>query len=334
MAAVDAHGGSGMQKRVLSVLFLAVVTVFTSSTTLFAASQNLKIALILWRGETEGEQGLKDGLTELGYTVHYTIMNAGQDRKELGRLLRIELEPRIDDFDYVYTFGTTASLATKAIVNNRVPHIFNIVADPLGAGLVPSMESSGGNFSGVSNGIPVPLQIETALKVMPIKRLGILFNPREQNSMAMRQQIYNIAKALNFEVIDLRSAPTQDMLQENLQKLIDKSIVIDAVYVLSDSFMVSNAQLIGRQLRAAKVKSFAPIKDFVTKGILMGLVPNYYVLGKEAAKIIDSHQRGIKLQDIPIVTVKEPRFVINTTTANLLEMTIPEEILKKALIIE
>jgi putative tryptophan/tyrosine transport system substrate-binding protein len=323
-----------MQQRVLGAMFLAVVIALASSNALFARSKNLKIAMILWRGETEGEKGFKDGLQALGYSVDYTTMTAGQDRKELGRLLREELEPKITDFDYIYTFGTTASQMTRDFVKDKVPQVFNIVADPVGAGIVQSMESPGGNISGASNGIPMLLQIETALKIIQFKRLGILFNPREKNSMVERQKLYDIAEKFHFGLIDLRSPPAQDTLEQNLQALIDKSVVVDAVYLSTDSFIVSNAKLVGSKLREAKVKSFGSIQTYVENGSLMGVVPDYHKLGKAAASIIDRHQKGEKLHNIPIEITKEPTLMINKTTADLLQITISEDILKRAVLVE
>jgi hypothetical protein len=53
-----------------------------------AESKSLQIAMMQWRGETEGCRGFKDGLRELGHTVEYTELNAGQDKRELGRLMQ------------------------------------------------------------------------------------------------------------------------------------------------------------------------------------------------------------------------------------------------------
>lgn len=130
--------------------------------------------MVLWRGETDGEKGFKDGLKALGYSVDYTTINANQDRSELGRLLRNELEPKIQDFDYIYTFGTTASQMIRTMVKDVIPQVFNIVADPVAAGIVQSMESSGGNISGASNEIPLLFQIETVLKIIQLKSQKIL----------------------------------------------------------------------------------------------------------------------------------------------------------------
>ncbi len=322
-----------MKNTVFRLLFLTLVILLVFSNSLLASGKSLKIAMILWRGETQAESGFKDGLKKLGYSAEYIIINAGQDIKKLGVLLS-KLKPKFDEFDYIYTFGTTVSRRTRVIVNDRVPQIFNVVTDPVGAGIVQSTESSGGTISGMSNAIPISVQIKSALEVIKFNKLGVFFNPREKNSMISRKELYNIAKDLDFEVIDLRSPPVQKMLQENLQKLIDESILVDAVYLPPDSFLVSNAKLIGSQLRTAKVKSIGAIKSFIENGVLMGVVVDYYHLGRAVAKIVDRHQKGEKLQNIPIEKVEEPYLVINKTTSDILNIKIPEAVLKKATIVE
>jgi ABC-type uncharacterized transport system substrate-binding protein len=95
-----------MKKVFFGWIFLAV---FCVPNALLAGTKTLNIAMILWRGETEAEKGFQQGLKEFGYSVQYTVMNAGQDRTELGRLLREELNPKLNNFDYIYVFGTTVA---------------------------------------------------------------------------------------------------------------------------------------------------------------------------------------------------------------------------------
>lgn len=313
---------------------VALVPLLVFGNPAFAGSKSLKVAMVLWRGATEAEKGFQDGLKELGYSVQYTTMDARQDRTELGRLLREEVQPKIQDFDYIYTFGTTVSKAAKTAVADQVPQLFNIVADPVEGGIVQSMESSGGNIGGASNTIPIPLQMETALKIFPLKRLGLLFNPREKNSMAVRKELSEIAKRYQIEVVDLPSAPVLDVLQSNLQKLRNKSVRVDAVYLPQDSFLVSQAKHIGSELRTAKVKSIAAIKDYVDHGALMGVVSEYYALGKAVARIVDRHQKGEKLQSVAVQIQKDPTLVINTTTSELLGVKVQESLLKRAVIVK
>lgn len=299
-----------------------------------AGAKNLRIAMVVWRGETEAEKGFRDGLRELGHTVQFTVMNAGQDRAELGRLLREDLKPRLETFDYVYVFGTTATLAAKSIVQDKVPVIFNIVADPVGAGIVQSLETSGGNIAGVSNEIPLTLQLRTALTVVPIKRLGLFFNPREKNSMLIRDKVVEVARPLGIEVVDLRSPPAQDMLQDNLRKLRERSIAVDAVYLPADSFLISNAKLLGAELREGKIKSIAAIETYVDHGALIGVVPQYPELGRAAAAIVHRHLNGQRLHDMPVQVDRDPAVKINMATSRALGVTIPEALRKRALVVE
>jgi putative tryptophan/tyrosine transport system substrate-binding protein len=324
--------GVHVKNRLVCAMLLSLVV--SVSVVPLASAKNLKIAMVLWRGETDAEQGFKEGLKDLGYSVQYTVMNAGQDRAELGRLLREDLKPKLDGVDYVYSYGTTATLATKSIVQDKTPIIFVIVADPVGAGVVRSMEVSGGNIAGVSNEVALDLQIKTALTVVPFKRLGFLFNPREKNSMLIREKLVEVTRPLGIEVVDVRSAPVQDMLQENLQKLRDRTIAVDAVYLPADSFHISSAKLIGTELRAARVKSIAALDTYIDQGALTGVVPDYNKLGKAAATIVHRHQGGQKLQDMPVETDKDPLLKINGPTSRALGVTIPDAIRKRAVIVE
>lgn len=317
-------------KRILPCMILVVF--FCCLPGKIVSAKDLHIALIVWRGETEAEKGFKDELRELGYSVQYTVFNAEQDKSTLARILRAELKP--EQFDYIYTFGTTASKMTQQILQNKIPHIFNIVTAPVDSGLVKSMDSTGGNISGASSGIPLRLQIENALHVIQFTRLGILFNPREENSNIVREQLIEIGDDLNFEVVPLHSPPAKKMLEDKLQKLIDQLIEVDAVYLPSDSFIVSEAELIGEQLRKAQLKSIAAIKKYVDQGAMLGTVPEYYTLGRLAAKVVDRHQHGERLQDIPVQTQSDPVLVFNKTTLDILKVNFGQEVMEKAIVVE
>jgi putative ABC transport system substrate-binding protein len=92
--------------------------------------------------------------------------------------------------------------------------------------------------------------------------------------------------------------------------------------------------LIGSRLKTAKIKSIGAIKRFIENGALMGVVVDYYQLGKTAAGILDRHQKGEKLQNIPIKRVEKPYLVINKTTSDILNINIPEAVLEKATIVK
>ena len=311
-------------------LALALSGVVVGVSAAKAETKTLRIAMIVWRGETAAEAGFRDGLKKLGYTVDITVIDAGQDRTVLRDRFEKTVMPHLDHFDYIYSFGTTATKMIKDLVGDKVPILFNAIAAPAGAGIVQSLEAPGGNISGASNAVALQTQIQAAMKLFPIKKLGLLFNPREKNAMIQRDRLTAIAKQYGFEVVDLRAPPAQDMLQKNLQQLADKSVAVDAVYLPADSFLISEADAIGAGLRAAKVKSIGAVKQFVSAGALMGTVPDYHELGMAVAGILDRSHKGEKLASIPVYVTQEPSLVINERTRAELGFKVPAEILQKA----
>jgi len=319
--------------------FLVIVWVMLAIGSLFgtplsAAEKKLNIAMIQWRGETEACRGFRAGLKELGYSVKYTILNAGQSRKKLGGQLREKLFPNLGKYDYVYSYGTTASKMTKTILNNKVPHLFSNVSAPLKSKIVKNMKSTGENISGTTNRIPVSVQIKTVAKIIKFKTIGILFNPREKNSTLMRKELYQEAKSNNYNVVDLRSPPVKEMLENNLKKLIDNPGMVDVVFIPLDSYMITKAKMVGAGLMAAKVKSIGAQKKYIQNGALLGIIPNYYNLGKKVAGILHRHAKGEKLQNIPVQKVDEPTILINRSTAKSLNVKIPPELRGKVVFVD
>lgn len=290
--------------------------------------------MVQWRGETEACRGFMDALNQMGYSARYTVFNASQSRTTLGRLLREELLPELENFDYVYSYGTTASKMTKTALNDKLPHVFSNVTAPVESEIVDSMQSSGANVSGTSNRVPLSLQIETAIRVIRFKKLGIMFNPREKNAMVVRGRLHEIGKKYGFEVIDLRAVPEGTGLEENLRLLSGGSVSVDAVYLPLDSYHMTNAGLIGSELRSAKIATIAAQKKYIQNGAFFGAIPDYYALGKEVAGIIDRHRKGEALTNIPIVTPKKPLIMVNKTTGQILNIHLPEDLLADAVVVK
>jgi ABC-type uncharacterized transport system substrate-binding protein len=298
-----------------------------------ANTKEIHVAMVLWRGMTDAELGFQQALTDLSYITDYTIINADQNRAALATKLRIELMPYLSDFDYIYSFGTTATQMVKVINHSTTPHIFNIVTDPVGAGIANSIASAGNKLSGVSHRISLSSQIENAQKIKTLNRVAFFFNPREKNSDLIRTELLAIANDRDFDIQEFRSPPAKHMLEDNLKLLGEQMNGIDAVYFPLDSYLASEALLIGQRLKGINVLSIGALKEYVTAGVLLGLVPDYFNLGRQAASILDRHVKGESLSNIPIYTKTNPKVLINETTRKLLEVDIPTEIYRTATIL-
>ena len=82
--------------------------------------------------------------------------------------------------DVILAVGTSAALAAKA-ATQTIPIVFTRIADPVGAGLVPSLARPGGNLTGVSllGGSELSAKrLDLLIMAVPdAKRVGALWNP-------------------------------------------------------------------------------------------------------------------------------------------------------------
>ena len=71
-------------------------------------------------------------------------------------------------------------------------------------------------------------------------------------------------------------------------------------------------------------------ESWVTKGGLAGYSPNYYQMGRQAARLADKILKGAKPKDLPIERAGKFDLVLNLRTANAVGISIPSETLKRA----
>src|SRR3989344_922906 len=94
-------------------------------------------------------------LEELGYragsTIKYTEIEIGRDLASTKERIRPLLES--GSVELVYAMGIIATRASKEVSQELgldVPIVFAVVSDPVGSGLVASLQNSGNNLTGVT----------------------------------------------------------------------------------------------------------------------------------------------------------------------------------------
>ena len=322
-----------LTSSVFTILLIVPLSIGLPCSVTFAKDQDITIAMFLWLGETEAEKGFKEGLYERGYRVKYTQFDLDQDLKQLGAALH-RLTSDIDQYDYIYTFGTTVSRRTKLVINERIPQLFTAVTDPVGSGIIHSLETTNENIAGATDLVPLTMQISEIQQVIDLKKLGLFFNPREKNSMLIREELYRIARKYDFQVVDFRCPPQTDFLKNNLDLLIANPGLVDAVFIPSDSYLNSQAELIGEKLLNARVAGFSSLRNLIENGVMMGVVIDYFKLGKILAQSIDHHQKHGEFQTIPVLKPEGYDWLINRRTQNTLGIVLSEEVLNRSTFIE
>lgn len=278
------------------------------------------IALITWRGITDAEQGFIDSMNKSPLSIRIDIYHAHQDRETLNKIIsRIKQQP----YKLIYTFGTTV---TKSVIEKEktTPVVFNIVNRPVLSGIVKSWEQSGNNATGASNQVPVENQLRTLKKVVNFSRLGIIYNPLEQNSVIQCDIIHGLKSQMDFEMLEFKISRHADVSRV-IPTIKGR---VDAVYIPADSFTISIGSQIAKLINRYKLPSLAAVESMVTEdGILLGLVPDFYQLGELAAKKATRILQGESPGDIPSSILKYFNISINMKTAHQINVQIPLSIL-------
>ena len=298
--------------------FLLGFLALESSLSLAQEKSRLKIMLIAWADVGIQEKVFLSELEKLGYQVQPEFFAAKLDRNALATFLRTTFESKVLGFDYVYTFGTTASLMAQSIIKNRVPHLFHSVNDPIGSGLVSSLKTTGVNINGFTDGVSVAAQLSLMRQTLPLKSIGLIFNPRESNSNLERQKIKTYCEEFGIKYEDIRVTQEPGQLDNIVAIIKEKKINVDLIILPQDSFIATNQKKIIDAINFAKIPSFGTIRDYHDSGALIVMTPDFEKGGRKLAAMIDEHQQGALLSQLPVITDEQPKIIVNEKTAQLL----------------
>lgn len=285
-----------------------------------APVKSYDISMITWRSQTLAEQGFKDYFEKSFYNINYHMYNAEQD---IVRLDRIIDAIKMEKSDLVYVFGTTATKVVLSRITD-IPVLFNVVTRPVEAGIIDSWEHSGNNSTGVSSMVPIENQLKALKKVVDYKVLAMVYNPLEPNSLIQRDVINRLTGQLNFRLMEL---PVNDA--HDIEKMVAGiNGCVDALYLPSDSRIISLGKEIMHAVNRLKIPSLSAVESMVVNDdALMGLVPDYYDLGKLAASKAIQIFNGKKPSEIPCSTLEFFHISINMKTARKIGAQIPTSLL-------
>lgn len=294
-----------------------------------AAPTKVDVAMVLWRGMTEADKGFQARLQEAKqYQFNFKIYDADQNMEKLGRIVA-EIES--GHHALIYSFGTTATNKLKERIRNR-PIVFNAVARPVEAKLIASWEHSGNNVTGASNEVPMASVLNTLSKVMVIKRLGVIYNPKEANSVIQRNELEQLGPKFGHEIVDGAVKDPQDFGQVVASLVAAK---VDAVLLPSDSLITANADKIIPLLNQHRIPSIASIPSMVRdRHAFIGIGPDYFEMGRMAGSKALAILEGAKPTDVPSTTLNRVQITVNLATAKAIRVAVPVQVLRIATVIQ
>ena len=95
-----------------------------------------------------------------------------------------------------------AGKVDPAVHVTDIPVVFNIVADPVGAGLAPAFAATGRNLTGVSHLVPMADQLKAMQRFRQVTKLGVIYNVSEPNSRLAVAQLRGLAAQFKFQLVE------------------------------------------------------------------------------------------------------------------------------------
>lgn len=239
-------------------------------------------------------KGIEDMLREaLESRVTITVkMAQGNPVNALGAAQKFKSE----QVDIIITLGTSASIAAaSAVKGSNIPVVFSSVTDPVQSKLVQTLNAPGGQVTGVSNATPIKPQLEFFKELVPnLKRLGMIMNPGEPNSVVLVDQTTEAAMDLDVSVQSVGVTKTHEVALA-VRKLITSGV--DAIFINNDNTALAAFDVITQIASEENIPVFVSDTDYVNTrksseannkkpiGALAALGPNQYKIGQQTGEM-------------------------------------------------
>ena len=280
-----------------------------------------------WAASHPTVEGLKAGLKELGF-------EAGRDvtfdiRFTEGKLNAIP--PAAEALvkagvDLIFTSQEAATHAAKD-ATDKVPIVFTLVGDPVGAGIVAKLAQPGGNVTGVSS-----LQTELVAKRLEVlkalapsvRRVWLIYYSVDLGTTPMITRALEAGQRMKIEVLPKGVLDTGE-----LGRVLREVRRDDAVLAPEGSNPDLTIAIIQRSL-AGRVPAVFGTALWIGYGGLISYGPDYYGQGVQAATLVAKILRGARPQDLPVEGAEKIDLAVNLKTADLLGLVVPRKILLRA----
>ncbi len=275
-------------------------------------------------------KGFQDSLKAQGIEATYSVHNA---QANMATANQIAAQIAGENPDLVLAIATPSAqacaLATKkSPVLAAAPLLFTAITDPVGAGLVDSLEKPGKNITGVSDMLPVDKHMAMLRRFYPgLKKLGMIYNAGEANSKTTVAMVQAEGAKLGFEVVEATVAKTSDVYQA-AKSLIGK---VDAIYLPTDNTVISSLESVVKVCEQEKMPLFSADVDSVQRGTVAALAFDYYQHGYQTglmAKrlLVDNAEPATTC----VETQQELVLHLNLKAAARMGVTVPEDVKKDA----
>jgi putative tryptophan/tyrosine transport system substrate-binding protein len=223
--------------------------------------------------------------------------------------------------------GLASALAAKA-ATTTIPIAFVVADDPVRLGLVASLARPGGNLTGINflGGELSAKRLELLHELVPAAtRVAVLVNPA--NAENPEREVEVAARAIGLQIQVLNASTIREINAAFATFARERP---DALFIGLDPFFNSRRiQLVNLASRYAVPASY-PLRDFAEVGGLMSYGANIADAWRQVGSYAGRILKGAKPADLPVVQSSKFELVINSQTATMLGLMVPDKLLARA----
>jgi putative ABC transport system substrate-binding protein len=268
---------------------------------------------------------LKQGLTELGYIEGKTIRIEYREAVLDAEYHNVMAELVARKVDMILAANVAATVAA-AKATTSIPVVMLAVFDPVGVGVVKSLERPGTNVTGTTMYAPqlIGQRVQMLKRVVPnLDRVSMALNGNNANNAAQFELLRSEARRLGIEAqpLDIRKP-------EDVDLAFDKALAFGAKALVNavDTFINSRRFALAAGAAKHKLPVIYTDVEYVMAGGLLALGPGHYEGYYGAAKYIDKILRGANPADLPIAGPTQFTFSANRNALRNLGVTLPPDL--------
>ncbi|MCG8493274.1 MAG: ABC transporter substrate-binding protein [Sneathiellales bacterium] len=312
-----------------AALSAAIAVSVLSASASWAAEKSLAVTAIVEHPALDAvHKGLVDELAKLGFKEGENLKVQHQTAQgDIPTTVQIASKFVGAEPDVIVGISTPSAQAIIAKAPKEQAVVFTAVTDPVGAKLVSNMEKPGANVTGTSDMSPIKKHLELIKEVVPsAKKVGVLYNPGEANSITLVEMLEREAPGLGLEIVKA-GANNSGAVLSSARSLVGKA---DAIYVPTDNTIVSAFEAVVKVGTDGNLPVFAGDTASVKRGAVAALGFNYYDVGRQTGQIVAKIFNGTNPGDIAVEFPTILELHVNPASAKKMGLTIPASVVSSA----
>lgn len=247
--------------------------------------------------------------SEQGITINVKYDNCNADANVMNQIIA---NFAADNVDLMVGVATPVAMAMQsATEDSKTPVVFAAVSDPVGAGLVASLEEPGSNVTGSSDNLDTNSVMNLIFAQNPdAKKIGLLYDVGQDSSTAAIEHAKAYLDDKGVEYVE-RTATTAEEVALAAQALVSDGV--DAVFTPTDNTIMKAELAIYETFTDAGIPHYTGADSFALNGAFLGYGVDYANLGRETADMIASIlTEGKDPATTPVITFDNGTATVNT----------------------